>query len=170
MKHAMLTLDYFALSKEAKTIKTSSAAKVIRIALLADCATQHLAAIMRAIAARNNIRAEVYEGNYDGVDLEILDPNSGLYTFDPQYVVILMSSDNDGEGAAQAKSTGDALEKAGWPLARCPHAQKTFAREDLDQVLKTFSRERNGELATFMAQGAKGAPCDPPGGPAPKKK
>ncbi len=51
MKHAMLTLDYFALSKEAKALKTSSAAKVIRIALLADCATQHLATIMRAIAA-----------------------------------------------------------------------------------------------------------------------
>jgi hypothetical protein len=59
MKHATLALDYFALSKEAKGLKTSSAAKVVRIALLADCATQHLATIMRAIAARNNIRAEV---------------------------------------------------------------------------------------------------------------
>jgi FkbH-like protein len=93
MKHAMLTLDYFALSKEAKTLKMSSAAKVIRIALLADCATQHLATIMRAIAARNNVQAEVYEGNYDGVDLEILDPNSALYAFAPQYVVILLSSE-----------------------------------------------------------------------------
>jgi len=73
MKHATLTLDYFALSKEAKALKTSSAAKVIRIALLADCATQHLATIMRAVAARYNVQAEVYEGNYDGVDLEILD-------------------------------------------------------------------------------------------------
>jgi len=85
-------------------------------------------------------------------------------------LVILMSSDGDGDGAAQAKATGDALEKASWPLARCPHAQKTFAKEDVDQVLKTFSRERNGELTSFMSQGAKGAPCDPPGGPAPKKK
>ena len=83
MKHAMLTLDYFALSKEAKALKTSSAAKVIRIALLADCATQHLATIMRAIAARNNVHAEVYEGNYDGVDLEILDSSSALYVFRP---------------------------------------------------------------------------------------
>ena len=93
MKHAMLTLDYFALSKEAKALKISSAAKVIRIALLADCATQHLATIMRAIAARNGVRAELYEGNYDGVDLEILDPNSALYASAPQYVVILLSSE-----------------------------------------------------------------------------
>ena len=93
MKHAMLSLDYFALAKEAKGLKTSEAAKVIRIALLADCATQHLATIMRAIAARNNVRAELYEGNYDGVDLEILDPNSELYAFNPQYVVVLLSSE-----------------------------------------------------------------------------
>ena len=77
MKHAMLSLDYFALAKEAKALNISGAAKVIRIALLADCATQHLADIMRAIAARNNVQAEVYEGNYDGVDLEILDSELG---------------------------------------------------------------------------------------------
>jgi hypothetical protein len=93
MKHASLSLDYFALAKEAKALNTSGAAKVIRIALLADCATQHLADITRAIAARNNVQAEVYEGNYDGVDLEILDPNSALYAFNPQYVVILLSSE-----------------------------------------------------------------------------
>ena len=93
MKHAALSLDYFALAKEAKALNVSGAAKVIRVALLADCATQHLADIMRAIAARNNVQAEVYEGNYDGVDLEILDPNSDLYAFQPQYVVILLSSE-----------------------------------------------------------------------------
>ena len=93
MKHATLSLDYFALAKEAKALNTSGAAKVIRIALLTDCATQHLADITRAVAARNNVQAEVYEGNYDGVDLEILDPNSALYAFNPQYVVILLSSE-----------------------------------------------------------------------------
>jgi FkbH-like protein len=93
MKHAMLSLDYFALAKEAKALNTTEVAKVIRIALLSDCATQHLASIMRAIAARNNVQAEVYEGNYDGIDLEILDQNSALYAFNPQYVVILLSSE-----------------------------------------------------------------------------
>jgi FkbH-like protein len=93
MKHAMLSLDYFALAKEAKALNISGAAKVIRVALLADCATQHLADIIRAIAARNNVQAEVYEGNYDSVDLEILDGNSALYAFQPQYAVILLSSE-----------------------------------------------------------------------------
>ena len=93
MKHAMVSLDYFALAKEARALNTAEAAKVVRIALLADCATQHLTGIMRAIAARDNVRAEIYEGNYDGIDLEILDPNSALYAFAPQYVAILLSSE-----------------------------------------------------------------------------
>ncbi len=86
-------------------------------------------------------------------------------------LVILMASDSD-EAGAQAKSTSDALEKATWPHARCPHAQKTLAKEDLDVVLKTFSRERAGDLAGFLASTTKNTPCDPPGGPAtpPKKK
>ena len=86
-------------------------------------------------------------------------------------LVILIASDTD-ENGAQAKSTSDALEKASWSHARCPHAQKTLSREDLDVVLKTFSRERAGELAGFLSSNTKSTPCDPPGGPAgsPKKK
>lgn len=86
-------------------------------------------------------------------------------------LVLVMASDGDGEGAAQAKSTDEALDKAGWAHARCPHAQKTFSKDDLDLVLKTFSRERAGELAGFLSSPGKGSPCEPPGGPAaPKKK
>jgi hypothetical protein len=91
MKHASLSLDYFALAKEAKALNTSGAAKVIRIALLADCATQHLADITRAIAARNNVQAEVYEGNYDvdprsliEIRLIAFSPNMWLSSYQPK--------------------------------------------------------------------------------------
>ena len=131
MKHAMLSLDYFALAKEAKALNVSGAAKVIRIALLADCATQHLADIMRAIAARNNVQAEVYEGNYDGVDLEILDEHSALYAFQPQYVVILLSSEKlkahlyaAGDRRAFAGETVGRLESL-WSASRA-HSQATI--------------------------------------------
>lgn len=131
MKHAMLSLDYFALAKEAKALNVSGAAKVIRIALLADCATQHLADIMRAIAARNNVQAEVYEGNYDGVDLEILDAHSALYAFQPQYVVILLSSEKlkahlyaAGDRRALAGETVGRLESL-WSAFRA-HSQATI--------------------------------------------
>ena len=132
MKHAMLTLDYFALSKEAKALKISSAAKVIRIALLADCATQHLATIMRAIAARNGVQAELYEGNYDGVDLEILDPNSALYAFAPQFVVILLSSE---KLKARLYASGD---------------RRTFADETVGRLENLWGAFRAHSQATII--------------------
>jgi FkbH-like protein len=132
MKHAMLSLDYFALAKEAKALNTSGAAKVIRIALLADCATQHLADIMRAIAARNNVQAQVYEGNYDGVDLEILDPNSALYAFNPQYVVIILSSE---KLKAHLYASGD---------------RRSFADETVGRLENLWSAFRAQSQATII--------------------
>jgi FkbH-like protein len=123
MKHAMLSLDYFALAKEAKALNVPGAAKVIRIALLADCATQHLADIMRAIAARNNVQAEIYEGNYDGVDLEILDASSALYAFQPQYVVILLSSE---KLKARLYAAGDRRAFAGETVGRLESRWSAF--------------------------------------------
>ena len=110
----------------------SSAAKVIRIALLADCATQHLATIMRAIAARNGVQAEVYEGNYDGVDLEILDPNSALYTFNPQYVVVLLSSE---KLKARLYASGD---------------RRKFADETIDRLDSLWTAFRAHSQATIV--------------------
>ena len=76
MRYDVNSLDYFSLLKEAATLRLPADAKVIRIAILADCATQHLTALMKTLAAKNNVSLEVYEGDYDGIDLEILDPHS----------------------------------------------------------------------------------------------
>ena len=134
MKHAMLTLDYFALSKEAKGLNTSGTAKVIRIALLADCATQQLADITRAIAARNNVQAEMYEGNYDGVDLEILDRNSALYAFNPQYVVILLSSE---KLKAHLYASGDRRSFADEMVSRLENLWKTFRAQSQATIIQS---------------------------------
>ena len=134
MKHAMLTLDYFALSKEAKELNTSGAAKVIRIALLADCATQQLADITRAIAARNNVQAEMYEGNYDGVDLEILDRNSALYAFNPQYVVILLSSE---KLKAHLYASGDRRSFADEMVSRLENLWNAFRAQSQATIIQS---------------------------------
>ena len=134
MKHAKLTLDYFALSKEAKALKMSGAARVIRIALLADCATQHLATIMRAIAARNNVEAEVYEGNYDGIDLEIIDANSALYAFDPQYVIILLSSE---KLKARLYGIGDRRGVADATVDRLENLWSTFRAQSQATIIQS---------------------------------
>ena len=93
MRYATNSLDYFSLLKGARSISVPDSAKVIRIAILADCATQQLATMIKVLGAKNDITIELYEGEYDGIDLEILNPQSGLYVFAPQYVIILMSSE-----------------------------------------------------------------------------
>ena len=93
MRYPTDALDYFALLKQAGTITLSENTKVIRLGILADCATQHLVTMLKVLGAKNSVRFEVYEGGYDGIELEILNPDSGLYAFDPQYVIILTSSE-----------------------------------------------------------------------------
>jgi FkbH-like protein len=87
---------------------------------------------MRAIAARNGVQAELYKGIYDGVDLEILDPNSALYAFAPQYVVILLSSE---KLKARLYASGD---------------RRTFADETVGRLENLWGAFRAHSQATIV--------------------
>ena len=41
------------------------------------------------MASVRTLNVEIYEGPYDSIELEVRDPNSGLYRFNPEYIVIL---------------------------------------------------------------------------------
>lgn len=85
--------------------------------------------------------------------------------------VVVEAGDADGDGGTQAKALGDALTKANWAYAKCPHAQHALTGADLDVVLKDFSRERAGEISSFPSAGASaGTPCEPPASTAPPTK
>jgi FkbH-like protein len=83
-------LNYGDLVKKAKRLEKVSGPK-LKIALLADVSTQHLVPMLRVLFASHGMDAEIYEAGYDTVQLETLDPASGLYAFGPQAVVILQS-------------------------------------------------------------------------------
>jgi FkbH-like protein len=85
--------DYFNLIGEARSLDTSNCPRTVRLAVLAECATQQLIPLLKVLCARNGYRLEVYEGGYDSIDTEILDPQSGLYSFAPQFVAILPASE-----------------------------------------------------------------------------
>ncbi len=93
MRYPPDTLDYSALMKEVGTLVVADGAKTLKVALLADCAVQQLTQLLEALAARNGVALDVYEGPYDGIDLEILNPDSGLYAFGPQYLIVMMSAE-----------------------------------------------------------------------------
>ena len=59
-----------------------------KIAVLGDSSTQHLTQILRACLHRRRMFARVYEAEYDVVDQEIFAPESELYRFAPDYVIL----------------------------------------------------------------------------------
>ena len=84
-----LELDYFRLIGRFKKLDSEAHAEVLRIALLADAAPQQLACVMKVLFAEQGIRAEIYEGPFDAIELQAYNSRSELYTFKPDAVVIL---------------------------------------------------------------------------------
>ena len=84
-------LDYGALLAASRRLDLPGATQKIKVALLSDAATQRFVPILRTLFARQGVDAEIYEGSFDGIELEVYDRNSGLYQFQPQVVVLLNS-------------------------------------------------------------------------------
>jgi len=93
VRYATSSLDYFSLLKEGGSAGVPKDAKHIRVAILADAAVQQLASLIKSLGARNAVAIDVYEGGYDSIDLEMLNPSSTLYAFEPQFVIVLMSGE-----------------------------------------------------------------------------
>jgi len=80
-------LDYSALLRESRSLDDSHCTQTVRVAVLSDSAPQLLTPLFKTLLSLNAVRAEVYEV-YGSAELEVLDPQSGLYAFAPDVVVI----------------------------------------------------------------------------------
>ena len=125
MRYARSSLDYFSLLKATDKLNPRESARTIRVAILADCAIQQLTTLIKSLGSRNGLLVEAYEGNYDLIDLEILDPDSALYAFDPQFLIVLMSSEK--LKARLYESTTDRQSFASETVARIENLWKRSA-------------------------------------------
>lgn len=64
-----------------------------RLAIIADCATQHLSMALKGYAYMENIALYLFEADYDQIDAQVLDPKSELYGSEPQSVLIFMCTE-----------------------------------------------------------------------------
>jgi hypothetical protein len=88
-----LCLDYFDLVREANNSSmTIVDGKVIRLAILADFATQSFAPVLKSLFARRGFELQLYEAGFDSIELEAADPDSSLYKFTPDYIAVLMTT------------------------------------------------------------------------------
>jgi len=60
--------------------------------LLADCATQQLANLIRALLGEVGLRAEIYEGAFDAIEMESCVSDSAMYRTRPDAVIVLNSA------------------------------------------------------------------------------
>ena len=63
--------------------------KIIRVALLGDFATQLFRIALLGAGKKYGMLFEIYEADYDQIDLQVMNPSSELYDFRPNYVFIL---------------------------------------------------------------------------------
>ena len=78
----------------------------LRIALLGSSTTTFLASVLQATCFKNGIYAEIYEGGYGNYRQDILSPESALYTFNPQAVIIILNHRDLGLTPVSQMATG----------------------------------------------------------------
>ena len=81
-------LEYGRLVRASRNIQYSPGTQQTRIAILSDAASQQFVPLLRTLFYENGVKADIYEGAFDALELEAIDPGSGLYQFRPDIVVL----------------------------------------------------------------------------------
>lgn len=86
----MFTFNY--LKKNLK--KNFSNFQVIKLALLSDSSSQLLHQVIKGYGYECHINFEIYESDYNQIDLQVFDTSSDLYSFNPDFIFINKSSEH----------------------------------------------------------------------------
>ena len=60
-----------------------------RIAVLGSCSVQYFVKILRYYLGQEGLHCKIYEGEYNGINMDVFDSSSALYRFSPNYVIVL---------------------------------------------------------------------------------
>ena len=87
----MTEITFKQLKKYAKT--DISQLPQYKLAVMGDCATQHLATAIRGYGAYAGLGLSVFDADYNQIDAQVMDAASELYTFAPNAVLIQMCTE-----------------------------------------------------------------------------
>ena len=65
--------------------------KDLKVAVLGSYSIQHFVSVLRFLLHEEGIDANIYEGEYDGILMDVLNEESELYQFKPSMVILLPS-------------------------------------------------------------------------------
>lgn len=128
----MTQITFQQLKKLSKT--DASALPQYSLAVLGDCATQHLATALRGYGISVGIRLNVFDADYDQIDAQVMAPDSELYRFAPQGVLLQMCTEK--------------LQEAFYD--RPPEARASFAEDTYARIRQIWSRIGSRIPATVL--------------------
>lgn len=86
-------MDKLKLSTLLKQVRKNEKKQVaeygLKIAVLGSCSIQYFVKILRYYLAQEGIHCKIYEGEYNGIAMDVFDSTSVLYQFQPDYIIIL---------------------------------------------------------------------------------
>jgi FkbH-like protein len=91
MTNIVSSLDYSELARAGRKADLKGLPK-LRLALLSDAATQLLVPVLRELFRRAGFAVDIYEAPFAAIELEVFNPSSNLYSFQPDIVVLLNST------------------------------------------------------------------------------
>jgi len=87
----MTELTFMQLKKLSR--KDHSPLPQYKLAIMGDCATQHLATAIRGCGIHAGLGLSVLDTDYNQIDAQVMDPGSELYAFAPDAVLIQMCTE-----------------------------------------------------------------------------
>ena len=128
----MTQITFQQLKKLSKT--DASALPQYSLAVLGDCATQHLATALRGYGVSVGMRLNVFDADYDQIDAQVMAPDSELYRFAPQGVLLQRWTEK--------------LQEAFYD--RPPEARASFAEDTYTRIRQIWSRIGSRIPATVL--------------------
>ena len=128
----MTQITFQQLKKLSKT--DASALPQYSLAVHGNCATQHLATALRGDGVSVGIRLNVFDADYDQIDAQVMAPDSELYRFAPQGVLLQMCTEK--------------LQEAFYD--RPPEARASFAEDTYARIRQIWSRIGSRIPATVL--------------------
>ena len=85
------SLNFIDIKKMIKTKKEDY--KKYKFAILADSATQHLRTAIDGIGASFKYNLEIFEADYNQIDIQLNDPHSDYYQFDAKMTLLFFCNE-----------------------------------------------------------------------------
>lgn len=76
------------LAKKVKEVMNKNSAD-IKVAVLGSCSIQYFVQVLRLLLYKEGVSADIYEGEYNGIKMDVLNENSSLFQFQPDILIVL---------------------------------------------------------------------------------